>query len=72
MICATKSLMRLLQTLFRWRMGGGTQTKLAHYVERSQRKGWTQQSGTIGSLTTVQIAVQKWIWRRDNERMENS
>ena len=41
--------LRLPPTLCRWCMGGGTQPKLAHCAERSQRKDWTQRRGTIGS-----------------------
>lgn len=52
-----------LPMLRRWRMGGGTQTKLAHCAERSQRKDWTQRSGTIGSLTTAPTVVQRWAER---------
>lgn len=35
--------------------------KLAHYAGRNQRKDWTQRSETIGSLTTVPTAGQRWI-----------
>lgn len=49
-----------IRTVGWWRRGGGTRTKLAHYAERSQRKDWTQRSGTIGSLTIATTAARRW------------